>query len=106
MATKKVMAVFGTRPEAIKMAPLISALRALPNIDVLVTVTGQHRRMLDQVLSLFHIVPDDDLDLMQIDQGLPGSSVAFTLACMRPLRAGIQTWCLSMGTRAQPLPPL
>lgn len=71
MATKKVMAVFGTRPEAIKMAPLIAALQRRTGIEVLVTVTAQHRRMLDQVLDLFCITPDDDLDVMQADQSLP-----------------------------------
>jgi UDP-N-acetylglucosamine 2-epimerase (non-hydrolysing) len=69
---KKVMVVFGTRPEAIKMAPVVLALRAVERIEVLVTVTAQHRRMLDQVLELFDIVPDDDLDIMQPGQTLPG----------------------------------
>ena len=71
MPNKKVMVVFGTRPEAIKMAPVVKALRQTPGIDTLVTVTAQHRQMLDQVLELFGIVPDDDLDLMQTNQGLP-----------------------------------
>ncbi|NLC60693.1 MAG: UDP-N-acetylglucosamine 2-epimerase (non-hydrolyzing) [Gammaproteobacteria bacterium] len=65
------MVVFGTRPEAIKMAPVVSALRARPGIQTLVAVTAQHRQMLDQVLELFGIVPDDDLDLMRANQGLP-----------------------------------
>lgn len=65
------MVVFGTRPEAIKMAPVISALRTRPGIETLVAVTAQHRQMLDQVLELFGIVPDDDLDLMRANQGLP-----------------------------------
>lgn len=71
MSSKKVMVVFGTRPEAIKMAPVVKALRQTPGIETLVTVTAQHRQMLDQVLELFGIVPDDDLDLMQTNQGLP-----------------------------------
>lgn len=71
MATKKVMVVFGTRPEAIKMAPVVAALRGQPGIEPLVAVTAQHRQMLDQVLELFDIVPDDDLDLMQANQDLP-----------------------------------
>lgn len=71
MSAKKVMVVFGTRPEAIKMAPVVSALRARPGIQTLVAVTAQHRQMLDQVLGLFGIVPDDDLDLMRVNQGLP-----------------------------------
>ncbi len=67
------MVVFGTRPEAIKMAPVVSALKALPGIDTLVAVTAQHRQMLDQVLDLFDIVPDDDLDVMEPGQTLPGA---------------------------------
>lgn len=65
------MVVFGTRPEAIKMAPVVSALRALPDLEVQVAVTAQHRQMLDQVLDLFGIVPDDDLDSMAPNQRLP-----------------------------------
>ncbi|MGO3127397.1 MAG: non-hydrolyzing UDP-N-acetylglucosamine 2-epimerase [Luteimonas sp.] len=68
---KHVLIVFGTRPEAIKMAPVVAALRSMPGIETAVAVTAQHRQMLDQVLDLFGIVPDDDLDLMQTDQGLP-----------------------------------
>ncbi|MEG3194147.1 UDP-N-acetylglucosamine 2-epimerase, partial [Lysobacter sp. D1-1-M9] len=71
MLKKKVMVVFGTRPEAIKMAPVISALRAVPEVETLVAVTAQHRQMLDQVLGLFDIVPDDDLDVMEPGQTLP-----------------------------------
>lgn len=65
------MVVFGTRPEAIKMAPVINALRTRTGVQTLVAVTAQHRQMLDQVLELFGIVPDDDLDLMRVNQGLP-----------------------------------
>jgi UDP-N-acetylglucosamine 2-epimerase (non-hydrolysing) len=64
----KVLAVFGTRPEAIKMAPVISALD--DNFDVKICVTAQHRQMLDQVLELFEITPDYDLDIMQPGQDL------------------------------------
>lgn len=66
----KVLAIFGTRPEAIKMAPVIHALAAAPAFTVKVCVTAQHRRMLDQVLELFAIRPDYDLDLMQDNQDL------------------------------------
>lgn len=66
----KLLSVFGTRPEAIKMAPLLAALGNEPSLTSLVCVTGQHREMLDQVLDLFGIVPDFDLDLMQPDQDL------------------------------------
>lgn len=68
---KKVMLVFGTRPEAIKMAPLVTRLKSQPNVfDVTVCVTAQHREMLDQVLRVFDIKPDIDLDLMKPSQGL------------------------------------
>jgi UDP-N-acetylglucosamine 2-epimerase len=68
--TKHVMVVFGTRPEAIKMAPVVQALKATPGFSTSVVVTAQHREMLDQVLGLFGIVPDVDLDLMRPGQGL------------------------------------
>jgi UDP-N-acetylglucosamine 2-epimerase (non-hydrolysing) len=71
MSVLKVMTVFGTRPEAIKMAPVVNALLAQPgNFKVSVCVTAQHRQMLDQVLQLFDIVPDHDLDIMQPGQDL------------------------------------
>lgn len=67
----KVMLVFGTRPEAIKMAPLVKGMQSMPNkFEVIVTVSGQHREMLDQVLSLFEIVPDFDLNIMKQGQDL------------------------------------
>lgn len=66
----KVMIVFGTRPEAIKMAPLVHACKAAPEFDTVVCVTGQHRQMLDQVLEIFDIQPDIDLDLMKAGQDL------------------------------------
>ena len=59
------MLIFGTRPEAIKVAPLIKALEASPHFRPVVAVTAQHREMLDQVLGLFQIVPDYDLDMIQ-----------------------------------------
>lgn len=68
---KKIMLVFGTRPEAIKMAPLIKELQKYPDkFETIVCVTGQHRQMLDQVLQLFGIVPDYDLDIMKPGQDL------------------------------------
>lgn len=67
---KKVMVVFGTRPEAIKMAPVIQALRQKDSILCQVAVTAQHREMLDQVLSLFKLIPDFDLNLMRPGQTL------------------------------------
>lgn len=67
---KKILITFGTRPEAIKMAPLVTALKADDSLDVKVCVTAQHRQMLDQVLELFDIRPDFDLNLMQPGQDL------------------------------------
>ena len=66
----KVMTVFGTRPEAIKMFPVVHALRERPEIDVCVCVTAQHREMLDQVLDIARITPDVDLDVMMPNQSL------------------------------------
>lgn len=67
---KKVMLVFGTRPEAIKMCPLVNELKTRENIETIVCVTGQHRQMLDQVLEAFHVVPDYDLSIMKNKQTL------------------------------------
>lgn len=69
---KKILTVFGTRPEAIKMAPLVKALESDHRFDAKVCVTAQHREMLDQVLEIFDIQPDFDLDLMKPGQTLPG----------------------------------
>ena len=67
---KKVMLVFGTRPEAIKMCPLVNELKTRKNLQTVVCVTGQHRQMLDQVLETFHVVPDYDLSIMKERQTL------------------------------------
>ena len=68
---KKILLVFGTRPEAIKMAPLVKKLQTMPeNFETVVCVTGQHREMLDQVLHIFDITPDFDLNIMKQDQDL------------------------------------
>lgn len=66
----KVMSIFGTRPEAIKMAPLVKELKSRKEIECIVCVTAQHRQMLDQVLHTFNIVPDYDLDIMKQGQTL------------------------------------
>lgn len=66
----KVLSIFGTRPEAVKMAPVVRALAQTQGIEARVCVTAQHRQMLDQVLGLFQLKPDYDLDLMRDDQGL------------------------------------
>ena len=67
---KKIMLVFGTRPEAIKMCPLVNDLKSRDNVQTVVCVTGQHRQMLDQVLEAFHVVPDYDLSIMKEQQTL------------------------------------
>lgn len=67
---KKVMLVFGTRPEAIKMCPLVNELKTRKNIETIVCVTGQHREMLDQVLNAFNVEPDYDLSIMKDRQTL------------------------------------
>lgn len=67
---KKIMLVFGTRPEAIKMCPLVNELKSRENVKTVVCVTGQHRQMLDQVLDAFHVVPDYDLSIMKTGQTL------------------------------------
>ncbi|MGF1502196.1 MAG: non-hydrolyzing UDP-N-acetylglucosamine 2-epimerase [Paracoccaceae bacterium] len=68
----KVLSIFGTRPEAIKMAPVVAALEGAPGIVSRICTTGQHREMLDQVLKVFGIRPDHDLGLMRPGQGLNG----------------------------------
>ena len=71
----KIMILFGTRPEAIKMAPLVIALKQDPRFQTLVTLTAQHREMLDQVLALFAITADYDLNLMK-----PGQTLSYLTA--------------------------
>lgn len=67
---KKILLVFGTRPEAVKMCPLVQELRARRKIKTVVCVTGQHREMLDQILATFSVVPDYDLSVMKDSQTL------------------------------------
>ncbi|HIU75310.1 MAG TPA: UDP-N-acetylglucosamine 2-epimerase (non-hydrolyzing) [Candidatus Pelethocola excrementipullorum] len=70
MNKKRVMLVFGTRPEAIKMCPLVNVLKARKEFETIVCVTGQHKEMLEQVLDAFHIVPDINLNIMKENQTL------------------------------------
>ncbi|WP_315081647.1 non-hydrolyzing UDP-N-acetylglucosamine 2-epimerase [uncultured Clostridium sp.] len=72
MSKKKIITIFGTRPEAIKMAPLVQELKKREEIEAKVCVTAQHREMLDQVLELFNIKPDFDLNIMKTRQTLTG----------------------------------
>ena len=67
---KKIMLVFGTRPEAIKMCPLVNELKKHEELETVVCVTGQHRQMLDQVLQAFNVKPDYDLSIMKDKQTL------------------------------------
>ena len=83
---KKVLVVFGTRPEAIKMAMLVKALGAESSIDCRVCITAQHREMLDQVLSLFEIIPDYDLNIMKPGQDLYDITTGILLNLKHVLR--------------------
>ena len=85
----KVLTVFGTRPEAIKMAPLALALAADPRFDARICVTAQHRQMLDQVLNLFALTPEYDLDLMRPGQTLTGVTAGI-LTGMEPVLSAFQ----------------
>lgn len=82
----RVMLVFGTRPEAIKMAPLVQALRRDSSFHVQVVATGQHRQMLQQVFEVFNLKPDVDLQLMQPGQSLPGLTEAVLRGMTERLR--------------------
>ena len=83
----RVMSVFGTRPEAIKMAPLIKELERRDWIQSIVCVTAQHRQMLDQVLETFHITPDYDLNIMKQGQSLSD----ITISALRGLEEVVLT---------------
>jgi UDP-N-acetylglucosamine 2-epimerase (non-hydrolysing) len=93
----KAMVVFGTRPEAIKMAPLVKRLQATPGIETKVCVTGQHRQMLDQVLRLFDITPDHDLDIMKPGQDLYDVTTNILLGMKPVLAAEKPDWVLVHG---------
>lgn len=86
--SKRVMLVFGTRPEAIKMAPLVAALKASTRFDVRLCVTSQHRQLLDQVLEVFDMRPDYDLDLMKPHQDLTD----ITCGVLTGLRSTFELW--------------
>ena len=80
----KIISVFGTRPEAVKMAPVVAELRKHSQIKSRVLVTAQHRDMLDQVLDIFDIAPDYDLDVMQ-DNQTPADVAAEVLRRIQPI---------------------
>jgi UDP-N-acetylglucosamine 2-epimerase (non-hydrolysing) len=94
----KILAIFGTRPEAIKMAPVVKALKAhAEHIEARVCVTAQHRHMLDQVLELFEIEPDHDLDIMTENQSL-AQVTASVFTRLDPILAGeAPDWALVQG---------
>src|SRR5699024_7057748 len=69
---KRIMTIYGTRPEAIKVAPIIKAIEKADDLETVIVVTGQHREMLDQVNTMFGIEPDHDLDIMSVGQSLNG----------------------------------
>lgn len=81
---KKVLTVFGTRPEAIKMAPLVSALSADNRFESMLCVTAQHREMLDQVVDIFELKPDFDLDIMRLGQTLNDVTASIVVR-MKPI---------------------
>lgn len=93
----KVMVVFGTRPEAIKMAPLVKALQANSGLQTVVCVTAQHRQMLDQVLRLFEITPEHDLDVMKPGQDLYDITSNILLGLRPVLAAERPDWVLVHG---------
>ena len=95
--TLRILSIFGTRPEAVKMAPVVQALARTPQVVSLVCVTAQHRQMLDQVLGLFDIHPDIDLNLMQPDQNL-ASLTAAIFTHLDPVLASLKPdWILVQG---------
>lgn len=106
---KVVLSIFGTRPEAIKMAPVVKALEQAEDIDSKVLVTAQHREMLDQVLDLFDIKPDYDLDIMKPNQDLYDITARILLGLREPLKQcnpdlvlvhGDTTTCFAAGLAA------
>jgi UDP-N-acetylglucosamine 2-epimerase (non-hydrolysing) len=99
-ATKRILTVFGTRPEAIKLFPLVHALAADWRFDSRVCVTGQHRGMLDQVLAIAGIVPDHDLDLMQPDQSLDALTAALLTGLGRVMDDERPDWVVVQGDTA------
>ena len=88
MARLRVAVVAGTRPEAIKLAPVVRALRARPSVETLFVSTGQHREMLRQVLAAFDLAPDLDLELMRPGQDLHD----VTVAALQRLKPVLREW--------------
>ena len=97
LAARRVCVAFGTRPEASKMAPVIYALREQAGLAPLLLVTGQHREQLDQMLELFELAPDADLDLMRESQTLPDLMGRIVPAAARALRELVPDYVLVHG---------
>lgn len=93
----KVLSVFGTRPEAVKMAPIVRLLQQTTGVESRVCVTAQHRQMLDQVLELFHIKPNYDLDLMRENQSLASISASIFIHLDPVLMDFQPDWVLVVG---------
>jgi UDP-N-acetylglucosamine 2-epimerase (non-hydrolysing) len=100
MTTKTILVVFGTRPEAIKMFPVVHALQADPRTRVVTCVSAQHRGMLDQVLEIAGIVPDFDLDLMKPDQTLDGLTAALLTELGKVMDQVQPDWVVVQGDTA------
>ena len=94
---RRVLSIFGTRPEAVKMAPVVERLAATPGVESSVCVTAQHRQMLDQVLDLFDIQPDYDLDIMRPDQALSDLTAALFTGLDPVLQDSQPDWVLIQG---------
>ncbi len=93
----KVLSIFGTRPEAVKMAPVVNLLSVTAGVESTVCVTAQHRQMLDQVLDLFTITPEFDLDLMRPDQSLPDLTATVIQGLDTIVRDTQPDWVLVQG---------
>ena len=94
---QKILTVFGTRPEAIKLAPVIRALEDAPEFRSVVCVTGQHRQILDQMLGFFGLHADHDLDVMRPDQTLPGLTARALEALQPILQSERPDWVVVQG---------
>jgi UDP-N-acetylglucosamine 2-epimerase (non-hydrolysing) len=97
MTNLRILSIIGTRPEAVKMAPIVQRLAQTPGVEASVCVTAQHRQMLDQVLNLFGIRPDVDLNLMRPDQSLPELTAAIFTHLDPVLKNFKPHWVLAQG---------
>ena len=93
---KKVLVIFGTRPEGIKMCPLVLELKKSEKLQTVVCVTGQHKEMLNQVLDIFHVVPDYDMAIMKKGQDLTDVTTAILTGMREILKRKNRTLCWYM----------